>query len=36
MDKCPVDFAKMTPAEAKKAMEQLIVAAPPAASDERP
>ncbi len=29
MDKCPVDFAKMTPAEAKKAMEQLIVAAPP-------
>jgi nucleotide-binding universal stress UspA family protein len=24
MDKCPVDFAKMTPAEAKKAMEALI------------
>jgi nucleotide-binding universal stress UspA family protein len=36
MDKCPVDFAKMTPAEAKKAMEQLIVAAPPPGGDERP
>lgn len=24
MDKCPVDFAKMTPAEAKKAMEALL------------
>jgi nucleotide-binding universal stress UspA family protein len=35
MDKCPVDFAKMTPAEAKKAMEQLIVAAPPPGADER-
>ena len=36
MDKCPVDFAKMTPAEAKKAMEQLIVATPPPGADERP
>ena len=36
MDKCPVDFAKMTPAEAKKAMEQLIVAAPPPGGEERP
>ena len=35
MDKCPVDFAKMTPAEAKKAMEQLIVAAPLPGADER-
>ena len=26
MDKCPVDFAKVTPAEAKKAVEQLIAA----------
>jgi hypothetical protein len=35
MDKCPVDFAKMTPAEAKKAMEQMITAAPPPGDDER-
>jgi len=35
MDKCPVDFAKMTPAEAKRAMEQLIVATPPPGADER-
>jgi len=34
MDKCPVDFAKMTPAEAKKAMEHLIVSAPPPGADE--
>jgi nucleotide-binding universal stress UspA family protein len=32
-DKCPVDFAKMTPAEAKKAMEQLIAAPPPPGGD---
>jgi nucleotide-binding universal stress UspA family protein len=36
MDKCPVDFAKMTPAEAKEAMEKLIVAAPSPGDDERP
>jgi nucleotide-binding universal stress UspA family protein len=35
MDKCPVDFAKMSPADAKRAMEQLITAAPPPADDER-
>ncbi len=35
MDKCPVDVAKMTPAQAKKAMEQLITAAPPPVDDER-
>jgi nucleotide-binding universal stress UspA family protein len=34
MDKCPVDFAKMTPAEAKKAMEQLMDAAPASADRE--
>jgi nucleotide-binding universal stress UspA family protein len=35
MDKCPVDFAKMSPADAKRAMEQLITAAPPPVDDER-
>jgi hypothetical protein len=33
MDKCPVDLAKMTPAEAKRAMEELIAAAPPPGDD---